>query len=244
MGRLRGEVTARGGPGQRPPLRTIYPPSCESSTTDPRPAQRSTPATTCGRHRRSDTVIGVPESPRLPWRLVALSTVLALGAAVGTYGLLADGGEPAATTIELTPEGEVPTADDASFTTFDGEEVALSSLRGTPTVVNFFASTCVPCITEMPAFEEVHQELGDEVAFLGLAVADRADDARALVERTGVTYRTAQDPDATVISALGGTVLPTTVLLNADGEVVATHAGELDADELRALLADELGVAS
>ena len=51
--------------------------------------------------------------------------------------------------------------------------------------MNFFASTCTPCITEMPAFEEVYQELqgSGQVAFLGLAVADRTDDALALVER-------------------------------------------------------------
>ena len=184
----------------------------------------------------------MPASLRLSWRVVALSTVLALGAAVGTYALLADDDELAPTSIELTREGDVPTADEATFTTFDGEEVALSSLRGTPTVVNFFASTCTPCITEMPAFEEVHQDLGAEVAFLGLAVTDRADEAQALVDRTGVTYRTAQDRDGSVIKIMGGAVLPTTVLLDADGAVVATHNGELDADELRALLADELGI--
>ena len=242
-----GEVTATGGPGQRPPLRTIVPPVVR--VVDDRPPAcpaveplASAPALTCGADRCGDTVVGVPESPRLPWRVVALSTVLALGAAAGTYVLLADDDESTATSLELTPEGEVPTPDEASFTTFDGEEVALSSLRGTPTVVNFFSSTCVPCITEMPAFEEVFQEVGGEVAFLGLAVADRTDDALALVDETGVTYPTAQDPDGSVISALGGTVLPTTVLLDADGEVVATHPGELDADELRDLLADELGI--
>lgn len=176
--------------------------------------------------------------------MVAFSTVLALGAATGTYVILSgDEPEPSAGSLELTPEGDVPSPDEATFVTFDDEVVPLTSLRGTPTVVNFFSSTCVPCITEMPAFEEVFEELGgDGLAFLGLAVADRSDDALALVERTGVTYPTAQDPDADVITALGGTVLPTTVLLDADGEIVATHNGELDADELRALIADELGV--
>jgi cytochrome c biogenesis protein CcmG, thiol:disulfide interchange protein DsbE len=194
----------------------------------------------------------VPESPRLPWRTVALSTVLAFGAATATYVLLSDDGdaqvdvvsEPTPT-IELTPEDDVPSPDEVAFVTFDDEEVPLSRLRGTPTVVNFFASTCTPCITEMPAFEEVYQELGgDQLAFLGLVVADRPADALALVEQTGVTYPTAQDPDSAVINALGGTVLPTTVLLDADGEIVATANGELDADELRALIADELGIPS
>ena len=183
-------------------------------------------------------------SPRLPWRLVAASTVLALCAATATYVVLDDGDDDTPTgTLELTPDGEVGDTDGVAFTTFDGAEVPLSTLRGGPTLVNFFASTCVPCVTEMPAFEEVYQELGDEVAFLGLAVADRPEDALDLVERTGFTYPTAQDPDSEVITALGGSVLPTTVLLDADGEVVGDpHSGELDADELRALLADELGI--
>jgi cytochrome c biogenesis protein CcmG/thiol:disulfide interchange protein DsbE len=191
----------------------------------------------------------VPESsPRLPWRVVALSTGLALVAATATYAALSGREEPStggATTgtVQLTPESEAAPLGEAAFVTFEGEEVPLTSLQGTPTVVNFFASTCTPCITEMPAFEEVHQALdATEVAFLGLAVADAPEAARALVEETGVTYPTAGDPEARVISALGGSVLPTTVLLDAGGRVVARHSGPLDADELRALLADELGV--
>ena len=186
------------------------------------------------------------ESPRLPWRLVALSTLLALGAATGTYVVLADDDDasPPPSTVALTPEGDLPDPDEVTFTTYEGEAVGLATLRGEPTVLNFFASYCTPCVKEMPALEEVHQELGDEVAFVGLAVVDRPEDAQALVERTGVTYQTALDRDSEVMTALGGSVLPTTVLLDADGEVVATHNGELDADELRQLLADELGITS
>jgi thiol-disulfide isomerase/thioredoxin len=190
----------------------------------------------------------VSESPRLPWRTVAASTVLALLAAGATVVLLSDDAddEVSTTRVTLVPEDEVPTFDEATYTTFDGEEVVLSSVRGTPTVVNFFASYCTPCITEMPAFEEVYQEVqaAGEVAFLGLAVADRTDDAQAMVDQTGVTYPTAEDKDASVITALEGVVLPTTVLLDADGNVMASHAGELTADELRALLAEELGLQS
>ena len=196
---------------------------------------------TAGRYRR-----GVPNSSRLPWRVVALSTVLALVAAIGTYRLLADdsaavtAGAPAGDVLSLSPEDPVDPAD-AVYRTFKGEEVALSSLRGTPTVVNFFASTCTPCIIEMPEFEMVYQEVKDDVAFLGLAVADRPDDALALVDQTGVTYPTAQDPDGTVISALGGSVLPTTVLLGADGSILARRSGQMTANDLRALLTEELG---
>jgi len=185
----------------------------------------------------------VPQVPRPPLRLLALSTTIALAAAIGTYALLSDDDPATVGTVTLTPaDGSADDSDGVSFTTFEGDTVALSSLRGTPVLVNFFASTCVPCITEMPDLEAVHQEVGDQVTFLGLALQDRPDDARALIARTGVTYRTAQDKDGSVIAALGGTVLPTTVLLDADGSVLATRSGQLDAADLRSLLADELGL--
>jgi len=179
----------------------------------------------------------MPMSPRLPWPTVACATVLALGAAIATYSALSDDDGAGPPEVELVP-------DELSFTTFDDELVPVASLDGTPTVVNFFASTCVPCITEMPAFEQVHADLGDQVTFLGLAVQDRPEDALDLVDQTGVTYRTAQDPDASVFNALGAVVLPTTVLLDADGDVLATKLGALDEGELRTLLADELGIPS
>ena len=189
----------------------------------------------------------MPEVPRFPWRVLLASTVLALIAATATYVVLDDGGDAdvesdGTVQVTLVPEGEGVDPDAATFTEFDGTDVALASLRGTPVVVNFFSSDCVPCITEMPAFEQVHQQVGDEVTFLGLAVADRLDKAQDLVQRTGVTYRTAQDRDATVITALGGTLLPTTVLLGADGAILEKHEGAMDADELRALLSEQLGV--
>jgi thiol-disulfide isomerase/thioredoxin len=181
----------------------------------------------------------MPEVPRFGWRTLVVSTVLALIAAVAVVVLGGDDGSSG----KNSSVGEAVDPDEATFTEFDGDVVPLSSLRGTPVVVNFFASFCTPCITEMPAFESVHQALGDQVTFLGLAVADRTDEAQDLVERTKVTYRTAQDRDASVIEALGGgTHLPTTVLLDADGKVVARHLGQLDADELRDLLAEELGI--
>jgi thiol-disulfide isomerase/thioredoxin len=189
----------------------------------------------------------VSEAARLPFRFIVLSTVLALAAAVGTYQLLQDDESSASNPdrLELTPEADLPDGSvDASFTTFDDEVVALSSLRGRPVLVNFFASTCTPCIEEMPDLEAVYQELGDQVSFLGLALQDRPEDALELIQRTGVTYPTAQDKDGSVISALGGAVLPTTVVLDADLQIVALHSGKLDADGLRQLIADGLGIQS
>jgi thiol-disulfide isomerase/thioredoxin len=195
----------------------------------------------------------VSESARPSWRTLAVSTTLALIAAAGTVVLLSDGVDDAdapspSSVITLDAVEDVPTFDEAAYTTWDGREVALSSVRGTPTVVNFFASTCIPCITEMPAFEEVYQDLGAgqaAVGFLGIAISsDRTEDAEALVDSTGVTYPTGKDLDNTVAGALEVPLLPTTVFLDADGNVAGTSSGELSAEELRAALAEHLGVPS
>lgn len=123
----------------------------------------------------------------------------------------------------------------------DAELVSLPDLRGRPVVVNFFASTCVPCVREMPALEAEHQALGDEVAFVGVAVRDRPDAALRLVEETGVTYALARDPDGEQFAASGFTFLPATVVLDADGAVVHRIVGEIEGGELQDALAD-LGI--
>lgn len=124
----------------------------------------------------------------------------------------------------------------------DADAVALADLRGRPVVVNLWASTCAPCVREMPALESVHQAAGDEVAFVGVAVNDRVDDALELAERTGVTYPLVADADGSFFVDAGATLLPTTLVLDQDGAVVRRLVGEITADELVDVLADETGV--
>jgi thiol-disulfide isomerase/thioredoxin len=123
----------------------------------------------------------------------------------------------------------------------DAEPVELAAFRGRPVVVNFFASTCAPCVREMPALETVHQAAGDDVAFVGVAVNDRADAALALAEQTGVTYELAADPSGELFTAAGASLLPTTLVLDGDGAVVRRLTGEITAAELVEVLAEDAG---
>jgi cytochrome c biogenesis protein CcmG/thiol:disulfide interchange protein DsbE len=125
------------------------------------------------------------------------------------------------------------------FSMLAGGFGSFADYRGTPLVINLFASNCAPCIAEMPAFEAVHQELGDDVAFLGLNIQDQVSAASALVEKTGVTYDIARDPSGELARALGMVVMPSTYFVSAEGTVVDAKAGAMDADELRRRI-DEL----
>ncbi len=107
---------------------------------------------------------------------------------------------------------------------------------GTPVVLNFWASTCAPCIKEMPAMEEVSNTFGDAVTFVGIDVNDTVENGKEMVERTGVTYRNARDPRSDIAAVYGALSLPRTVLIGGDGVVLAAHNGEMDAAEVTAML--------
>ncbi len=189
---------------------------------------------------------------RLPWPAVVAATVLASLASLLVIVVLGgDDGDSQASSapttdgsIELTPADEAPAGDplDIAVTWPDGREAPLADALEGPTVVNFFASWCPPCIAEMPDFESVFQQVGGEVAFLGLAVQDRTADATRIVEETGITYPWARDVRGDIASAAQVTQMPSTMFIDAEGEVVSVRSGALDADELRDLLESELGV--
>jgi thiol-disulfide isomerase/thioredoxin len=220
------------------------PPAAQGTPTDSR---RSAPR----RYRRAVA------SRRLPLPAVIAATVLALVAALGAFAVLDGGdaggddaatsGDGAADGYELAAQGELPgsVAEVRLVSLHDDPDAALGDLlTGAPVVVNFFASWCVPCVEEMPAIEAVHQSLGDQVTFVGLANQDRDEDALATVEATGVTYPTYGDPGASAITYFGGLSMPTTVFIAADGTVVDVNSGALSEAELRARITGLFGIAA
>jgi thiol-disulfide isomerase/thioredoxin len=191
---------------------------------------------------------------RVPLATVVIATLLSLAIAGLVAGLLLGVGEkkddPNIVTLDndvasvpSLGEGEdtvgrpAPTSD---YTTFDGEEASVADYAGTPMVVNFFASWCVPCVREMPAFEQVHQDLGDQVAFVGVNVQDSETEGQAIVDDTGITYDVGRDPDGSLLASFGGVAMPTTVLVDADGTIVRVLSGATSAEELRAAIDEDL----
>ena len=122
----------------------------------------------------------------------------------------------------------------------DGE-VRMRAVGGKPYVVNLWASWCVPCRTEMPAFQRVRASLGGSVGFLGVNTRDREPSARSTIQNTAISYPSVFDPDERVRRHVNARSLPATVFVGADGLIKKIHVGELTEDELRTLIRDELG---
>ncbi len=118
------------------------------------------------------------------------------------------------------------------FTAADGTAHTLASMKGTPVVLNMWATWCKPCVKEMPAFDEVASSQ-DAVRIIGVNVADDAADAAVFAENLGVGYEQFNDPTGALSDAFAVTGLPATAFVDADGNVVEVHAGAMTADELR-----------
>lgn len=193
------------------------------------------PASADGDHPRPDGD-GAPGRRRPPRRRLLDAKTLALCALVALIAALTAGLAVSRLTADddppvdgLTVAEEVP---DLSFERFDGSRASFADYRGQPLVVNFWASTCTPCVREMPALQRVHAALGDDVAFLGVDVLDDEADAAAFAEDAGVTYELAHDPDGAISRAFEVEILPVTALVAPDGIIVDTEFGMVTAGEL------------
>ena len=124
-------------------------------------------------------------------------------------------------------------APDTVIARFDGSPATLSAYSGSPVVVNFWASWCPSCVAELgAALQPAYEAVGDEIAFLGVNIQDERDTALELIEKTGVLFDLAVDPDGDLYLAFEAIGMPFTALVDADGRVVARHNGPLTETQL------------
>ncbi|HSD25803.1 MAG TPA: redoxin family protein [Vicinamibacteria bacterium] len=117
-----------------------------------------------------------------------------------------------------------------------GAPIALSTLRGRPVVVNFWATWCVPCLQEHPVLVEAARTLGDRVQFLGVVYEDGEPEVRRFLARRGSAYPSLLDPESRTAIAFGVFGVPETFFVDGEGRIAAKHVGPLDAESLGAKL--------
>lgn len=122
-----------------------------------------------------------------------------------------------------------------------GETQQLSDLRGDAVLLNFWATWCGPCRVEMPEFERVEQQRGDDgLTVLAVNNRETAQKVRAFRDEIGVTFPFALDETGAIQTLYGVREYPTTLLIDRDGIVLARHVGPLTADQLERLVQSAL----
>lgn len=170
---------------------------------------------------------------------VAAVVVIAVGAGLLLFGRAegSDGG-PADFTMVAYQGQNVLGGDRVDFAHLVG--------HGKPVVLNFWAGLCPPCRAEMPGFQSVYDDLGNDFVMVGVDVGPYVglgshDDARAFLRDHGITYPAAYATSASPLQRYAVQGMPTTVIFDAAGTIVTRHTGYFAATaflrKLRPLLA-------
>lgn len=180
---------------------------------------------------------------------VILAFVLLLGGAYVLYDKLSQGMDSNQLAIQDKAQSSAGSDEESSgdeeekipapdFTVYDREdgEVHLSDFVGKPIVLNFWASWCGPCQSEMPDFNEVYAERGEEIHFLmvNMTTSSREsfEKAMAFIDEQGYSFPVFYDTDGDAATTYGVYSLPTTYFIDAEGYGVAQVTGAIDRETL------------
>lgn len=144
----------------------------------------------------------------------------------------------AAEVASETAETELEVAPDFTVTDKNGDAVKLSDFYGKPIIVNFWASWCGPCKSEMPDFQELYEEYGDEIHFLFVNVTDGSretvETASKFIEDAGYTFPVYYDTvNQNAAMTYGAYSIPMTVFFDAEGHGIAQGTGAMDKETIQ-----------
>jgi len=183
--------------------------------------------------------------------VLTLAAAALIAVAAVAYAMLPRGESDMAVAVGMIdswlPETGKVAPDFALVDARDGTTVRkLSDYRGKTVVLNWYASWCGPCRTEMPDFEAAYQELDGELVVLALNLMESRSTAVNMLESVGATFPSVLDSDGAVASHYGVRGMPTTFFLDADGVIRASGTGRITDETLRlelTKLGHDIGVA-
>lgn len=169
--------------------------------------------------------------------IAILAMVIVLGGAGLLYQCLAgrvDADSLSADATEATEKASYA----PNFTVQDaqGNPYRLSDYMGTPVVLNFWASWCGPCKSEMPEFEAAYQEYGDKIQFMMINLTDgyseTVESASEFIHSEGYTFPLFFDTNMEAAVNYGTSAIPVTCFIDAQGRLVHTQVGVISSDAL------------
>jgi len=139
---------------------------------------------------------------------------------------------PSAETIEelgfypVTENREVP---EITFTDKDNNKLTLKDFRGSVVLINFWATWCPPCRAEMPSMQKLSDTLSNtDFVMLPVNVQEKPDIVEQFMKDNNLTFSVYYDPDAEAAVKLGIMALPSSILVDRNGNAVGIIQGAYD----------------
>jgi cytochrome c biogenesis protein CcmG/thiol:disulfide interchange protein DsbE len=166
---------------------------------------------------------------------VPLAVVVGVLALVGLLGYGLSANEPDRSIDRAVARGERKEAPRIELPRLSGGgREALADYQGTVVVLNFWASWCDPCRAESPLLERWHRRISRRSGtVLGVDVLDVSSDARAFIEKYGLSYPQLRDRDGDALERFGVVAYPETFAIDRRGRIAATRRGPVDEAWLR-----------
>jgi len=163
------------------------------------------------------------------WLAILVGAVVIVVLVLNGYISLGAPDLPGAPALAKLEEGSL--ANDFALENLQGEQVRLSDLRGKAVVVDFWATWCVPCVAEMPTFQEFQKQYPNFV-MLGIDQSESVDQVKSFLEGKGIDYQILMDYNAKVAGSYKVFMLPTTIFIDKDGMIRFRHYGIMTPDQL------------
>jgi peroxiredoxin len=175
---------------------------------------------------------------------VTAVVILAVVYAVNRSG--ASGGGLQAVALSGVASGPAPIVDkpapDFTATTFDGETVTLSELKGRPVWLTFGASWCQPCRAENPDIQAIYDKYRAKgLVVLAVFISEPESDARAYAKRVGLTYPKIADPDSRIAVDYRIVGIPSHFFIDRAGVLRILRIGTLDPEGMEAAVGEISG---
>lgn len=113
----------------------------------------------------------------------------------------------------------------------DGSSFTLSEAVGKVVLVNLWATWCGPCCEELPAFQRLHDEYGDDLQIVAVNYAESKETVDQFVKENGYTFPFAYDTEGMVAELYPSNGIPYTIIIDGNGNISQTFLGARSADE-------------
>ena len=179
---------------------------------------------------------------------VALTVLLAVGAAAYKYLTSVTTVPPSPPDNTSAPPAEGRTgepgnrnaAPDFTVTDGGGNRVSTADLSGKPVILNFWATWCPPCRSELPAFDKLYRQYGNEVSFMMIDLTDgyreTVEGVKKFISENGYTFPVYYDTEESAAEAYNVSSIPFTVAVGRNGNIVGTHLGAMSEAALEKLI--------